>query len=260
MTSLYTHTKDVLRRYQTIILILFARLFSWYFIATILFRCPSSITRLDDKSPQICRPYLHARSWVTPYLDPYYQSYIAPQVSKAQPYIDRFDAQVYTPVKSQYIAYGAPQVERTRTFVAAQWEKSMQPQVEKVQAYAKEQYDQHIGPHINKVTDVVSPHLEDLKKSTVEIYDLTLLPTYKLIRPYAQTSYAHGHHAVAHIIFPFVRTSKDATLNFLSRTVWPHIRILYADNVEPQLVRIRERLGRYRDGKKLEAFVSSVDS
>ncbi len=46
---------------------------------------------------------------------------------------------------------------------------------------------------------------------------------------------------------------------FFDRTLWPSMRILYGENVEPQLVRISERLGRYRDGKKVKAAADAVD-
>jgi hypothetical protein len=43
------------------------------------------------------------------------------------------------------------------------------------------------------------------------------------------------------------------------RTAWPKVRVLYGENVEPQLVRIGERLGRYRDGKAIRDAVDEVD-
>lgn len=46
---------------------------------------------------------------------------------------------------------------------------------------------------------------------------------------------------------------------FLERNVFPKIKILYGENVEPQLIRIGERLGRYRDGKKVKAAVEEVN-
>jgi hypothetical protein len=46
---------------------------------------------------------------------------------------------------------------------------------------------------------------------------------------------------------------------FFERRIFPRIRLLYGENVEPQLVRIGERLGRYRDGRKLKAAVDDVD-
>jgi hypothetical protein len=108
--------------------------------------------------------------------------------------------------------------------------------------------------------DAVTPLYEQTKGSTLEIYHLTLLPTYEAILPYSRQAYAHGHHAVSHIIFPYVRTAKNFTWSFITRTLWPQLRVLYGDNVEPQLVRIRERLGRHRDQQKIESAVEAVES
>lgn len=141
-------------------------------------------------------------------------------------------------------------MEKVRGYLEAEWNKSVRPVVQA-------QYQRHLGPHVDKVVSATAPYYKETKASFAEIYDLTLFPAYEAILPYLQTGYTHGNHIMAHIIFPYVRSGKDATLTFVSRTVWPYVRILYADNVEPQLVRIRERLGRYRDGKKLEAVVAS---
>jgi hypothetical protein len=236
----------------------------WYFLITISVRCPSSITKLSDSSPKLCKPYLQARSYAAPYLDPYYQAYVAPQVEKVQPYIDRFDAQVYAPVstftKDKYATYGAHRVESAQKYVEAEWDKTVRPQLDNVQAKVKTQYDSHLGPHVKQASDAAAPYYEQAKASMVEIYHLTLLPTYEAVLPYSRQAYKHGNHALVHVVFPNVRAARDVSWAFLSRNVWPQIRILYGDNVEPQLVRIRERLGRHRDQQKIESVVDALPS
>lgn len=162
--------------------------------------------------------------------------------------------------KDKYSSYGAPRVEQARKYLGAEWERTVQPQLENAQVKVKDQYDVHLAPHVNQVSDAVAPYYEQTKDSMMEIYRLSLLPTYEATLPYARTGYAHGHHIVSHIVFPFVRSAKDVTWIFISRTLWPQLRVLYGDNVEPQLVRISERLGRYKDQRKIEAVVDAVDS
>lgn len=228
------------------------------------FRCPSSISKVSETSPQICKPYLQARSYVTPYVDPYYQAYVVPQVEKVQPYWDRFDSQLYTPVstftKDKYATYGAHRVEQTQHYLEAEWKKAVHPQLLKLQARAMAQYRLHLEPHVNKVTVAAAPYYQQTKDSTLEIYHLTLLPGYEAARPYARQAYTHGHHIITRFVFPYARSARDVSLTFLTRTVWPHVRVLYGDNVEPQLVRIRERLGRRRDQQKIESVVHSLES
>ncbi|KAF1957745.1 hypothetical protein CC80DRAFT_559720 [Byssothecium circinans] len=239
------------------------RLISWYLIVTFVFRCPSSLTKLSESSPQVCKPYLHARSYAAPYLDPYYHAYVAPQVEKVQPYVDLVDQEVYTPVsaftKDAYATYGAHRVEQAQKYAEAEWSRTVRPQLENVQTQAKGQYDQHLAPHVDKVVEAVHPFYEQTKESLVEIYHLSIYPAYETVLPYARQGYAHGHHIVSHIIFPNVLIAKDASWRFISRTLWPHIRVLYGDNVEPQLVRIRERLGRYKDQQKVESIIEAVE-
>lgn len=240
------------------------RLLSWYLIITFAFRCPSSLTQISDSSPKVCKPYLHARSYAAPYLDPYYQAYVAPQVEKVQPYVDTFDQRVYTPVstftKNQYATYGAHRVEQAQKYAQAEWERTARPQIQQLQSKAYTQYEQTLGPHVKKASDAVSPYVDQTKASLVEIYHLSILPTYEALLPYARQAYTQGHHATVRIIFPAVQSGRDVTWKFVSRTVWPYVRVLYGDNVEPQLVRIRERLGRYKDQQKVESAAEAVES
>ncbi|KAH3920248.1 hypothetical protein HBH56_001930 [Parastagonospora nodorum] len=241
-----------------------ARLVTWYLIITMAFRCPSSLTKLDGSSPRVCAPYLQARSYAAPYLDPYYQTYAAPYVEKAKPYADRFEKQVYTPAAKftadKYATYGAHRVEQAKKYSNAQWDKSVRPQLQTVQDKVKGQYDLYLGPHVKTASDAAAPYYDQAKASLEEIYHLSVLPAYEASLPYMRKAHTHGHHVVVNYVFPYVRSVKDATFAFLVRTVWPQVRVLYGDNVEPQLVRISERLGRYRDQKKVESVVNSIES
>ncbi|KAF2646149.1 hypothetical protein P280DRAFT_512348 [Massarina eburnea CBS 473.64] len=240
------------------------RLLSWYLIATFLFRCPSSITKLSETSPKVCTPYLHTRLYAAPYLDPYYQTYVAPQVDKVKPYVDRLDQQVYTPLstftKDKYAVHGAHRVEQAQKYARAEWSRTVLPQLENVQAQAKSQYNKVLAPHVDQALEATAPFYQQTIGSLVEIYHLSLYPAYEATLPYARQGYAHGHHVVSHIIFPNVLVAKDAAWKFISRTLWPQVRVLYGDNVEPQLVRIRERLGRYKDQQKVESVIEAADS
>jgi hypothetical protein len=240
------------------------RLATWYLIVTMLFRCPSSLTKLDASSPRVCSTYLQARSYAAPILDPYYATYVAPQVEKVRPYTDRFERQVYTPAAKftadKYAVYGAHRVAQAKKYSNAQWDKSVRPQLQTAQAKVKGQYDLYLGPHVKTVSTATAPYYDQTKASLEEIYHLSVLPAYEASRPYLRKGYAFGNHAVVNIVFPHVRSAKDATLAFLMRTVWPQVRVLYGANVEPQLVRISERLGRYRDQQKVESVVDAMNS
>ncbi|RYO68187.1 hypothetical protein AA0116_g825 [Alternaria tenuissima] len=233
-----------------------ARLSTWYLIITFLFRCPNSLHQLNHDSPRVCKPYLQTRAYAAPYLDPYYETYVAPHIEKVKPYT----TPITTFAKDNYATYGAHRVEHARKYAETQYEKSIRPQLENAQKQVKGQYDVYLGPHVKKATDAAAPYYNDLKTSSEEIYVHTLLPAYEQSKPYLQQGHAYGHHVLVDIVYPHVHTAKDATWAFVLRTVWPQLRVLYGDNVEPQLVRISERLGRYRDQQKIESVVSAVDA
>ncbi|CAN9260703.1 unnamed protein product [Alternaria alternata] len=233
-----------------------ARLSTWYLIITFLFRCPNSLHQLNHDSPRVCKPYLQTRAYAAPYLDPYYETYVAPHIEKVKPYT----TPITTFAQDNYATYGAHRVEHARKYAETQYEKSIRPQLENAQKQVKGQYDVYLGPHVKKATDAAAPYYNDLKTSSEEIYVHTLLPAYEQSKPYLQQGHAYGHHVLVDIVYPHVHTAKDATWAFVLRTVWPQLRVLYGDNVEPQLVRISERLGRYRDQQKIESVVSAVDA
>ncbi|EMD92916.1 hypothetical protein COCC4DRAFT_139825 [Bipolaris maydis ATCC 48331] len=233
-----------------------ARLTTWYLIITLLFRCPKSITQLHDDSPRVCKPYLQTRDFAAPYLDPYYETYVVPQLDKVKPYT----TPAITFAQEQYATHGAHRVELARKYAEAQYEKSIRPQLQSAQEQAWAQYDVHLGPHVKKATDAIAPHYNDLKVSSEEIYHHTLFPAYERSLPYLKQGHAYGHHVLVNIVWPHLRTAQETAWTFIQRSVWPQIRILYGDNVEPQLVRISERLGRYKDQQKMESAMSAADS
>ena len=241
-----------------------ARLLTWYLLITVFFRCPSSLSSLDDASPRVCTPYLQGRSYAAPYLDPYYEAYIAPYVEKAKPYTDRIEKQVYVPAakftSEKYATHGARRVEQAKKYSGAQWDKTVRPQLQTAQKAAKGQYDAYLGPHVKTASAAAAPYYDQAKSSMVEIYHLSVLPAYEASQPYMRKAHAQGHHVVVNYVFPQVRSAKDASLAFVMRTLWPRVRVLYGANVEPQLVRISERLGRYRDQQKVESVVDAIDS
>ena len=236
----------------------------WYTVITALFRCPSSLDNLTKDSPKVCKPYLDARTQLAPYLSPYYDSYAAPYVDKARPYVDTLNAQVYSPTlaygKQSYEKYGAPKVNQARSYGHDRWEKAIKPQIEVAQLQARQQYESSLAPHVSKASSAAAPYITTSRDRASQIYNSHLLPAYEASRPYAEKSYAVGHKFTVETGLPLAASAWSSTAIFFDRTLWPKIRILYGENVEPQLLRIGERLGRYRDGKKLRAVMEETDN
>jgi len=232
---------------------------AWYSIFTILVQCPATADLLTDSSPKICKPYFQIKSFIAPHVEPYYDAYAAHYVDAARPYYDTLDRRIITPATALGKKYGGPRVAQAQAFGQAQWEKNFQPEVLKYQGIAKEKYDQTLAPHINKIATTCGPYFEVAKTNALQTYYGHILPAYATVQPYALQGYNLAYNFVANTGIPYTKWAWTTGGVFLDRTIFPRLRILYGENVEPQLVRIGERLGRYRDGKKLKAVVDEID-
>ena len=227
-----------------------------------LFRCPSSSIELSGGSSSLCKPYLNLRSHVDPYLRPYYDSYAAPYVDQARPYIKQVEQQVYTPAinigKQSYAKYGAPRMSQVRGYGQVHWEQSLKPQFDALQSQAKQHYDSSLAPHVSKVSEAALPYYTGSRDNVLYTYNNHVLPVYTSSRPHVERVYSMGRKLTTETGLPYAQWAWSSSVSFLDRTIWPKLRILYGENVEPQLVRIGERLGRYRDGKKLKAAINDI--
>ena len=194
-----------------------------------------------------------------PHIEPYYNTYAAPYVDASRPYYDTLDKRIITPATALGAKYGAPRVAQAQAFGQAQWAKTLQPLVTKYQGIAKAKYDETLAPHLNKAYTATEPYYEIAKTSALQTYYEHILPSYNAVQPYALQGYGLASEFTINTAVPYSKWAWTTAGIFLDRTVFPKVRILYGENVEPQLVRIGERLGRYRDGKKIQAAVDDID-
>lgn len=239
------------------------RLGIWYIIIAGLLWCPSTTTSRIEESSWVCAPYTGIRSYITPHLKPYYDAYAAASMERARPYAEDFYQRFYAPSlnfsKETYKTYGAPRVDEATKYAQDQWARTLEPQIEAAQAEGRKWYDSTLAPQVSKVSAVTLPYLEAGQESLLVIYNTQLLPTFTASRPYVEQAYALGHKVAIGNGLPYIQSGWTYTSIFVKRTLWPHIQILYGENVEPQLLRIGERLGRYRDGNRLKAVIEDID-
>lgn len=115
-----------------------------------------------------------------------------------------------------------------------------------------------MAPYTTKAKGVVQPYYYNAIQGLREIYEVRVLPRYKVASPYVEQTYYHGQKFVLETALPFADWVGNRTIVYISRIVWPRLQILYGENIEPQLSRIGQRLGRYRDSKKIEQVIESV--
>ncbi|KAK3302790.1 uncharacterized protein B0T15DRAFT_315134 [Chaetomium strumarium] len=227
-----------------------ARLLTWYSIFTILVRCPASLEACDETSPRICKPYFQLKHTVAPHVEPYYDAYAAPYIEAARPYYDALDQKIITPGWGYAKRVGEPSVRKVQALGKAQWEKNVQPQVEKYRDLIGAQYDERLAPHVHRVSTAFGPYYDIARTNILQTYHETLLPAYQFVEPHLLEGYRATSAFASRTVVPTVFWAWNKTYAFVDGTVGPQLRAIYMENVEPQLVKIGKRLGRYSSGKK----------
>ncbi|KAH7162202.1 hypothetical protein B0J13DRAFT_3387 [Dactylonectria estremocensis] len=237
-----------------------ARLTTWAAILTILFRCPSSQENCDENSPFICGPYYQVKNAVSPHLQPYYDEYAAPYVETARPYYETVDNKIWKPTRAYAIRYGSPWVEKAQEHAWAQWQKNGQPQLVKYQGLAQEKYDESVAPYVSQATYTVGPYYDIARTNALQVYYEYILPGYEFVHPYFIKGYDATSEFTTNTALPTAYWTWNKSYAFLDAKIWPHLRVVYTENVEPQLVRIGERLGRFKALDKVKVLQEKVPS
>jgi hypothetical protein len=239
-----------------------AKLAVWATLATVAFRCPSSPAELTDSKQDIyvCKPYFQLKDVVTPYAQPYYDKYLAKHVDAVRPYANQVDQYVYQPGQAAFQRYAVPQINNAQKYGRQQWDTAVKPQLEILSAEAGKQYQASLAPHVKKAQDVVQPYYDTVQSQAADIWQSQVHPVYQKAAPIAQEYASRGQQFAIETALPQAQVVGGHALDFWSRRIYPQLRILYGENVEPQLLRITERLGRYHDGKKLQAEIKSIET
>ncbi|GFF28850.1 hypothetical protein IFM46972_02465 [Aspergillus udagawae] len=242
---------------------LVVRLCIWYVLLAPIFRCPSHLSELNESSPRVCKPYLVVRSHVEPYVLPYYDRYGAPYVEIARPYVQVVDEHVYTPAatvaRRGYDQYGAPALSRARAYGQQQWEAQVIPRLQNVKESATGLYNSEVAPYVQRVKDVVFPYYNKINGAVITVWDGYVFPVFARSRPFIGKTYASGQNVLATTVLPYGQSTWSSVIYFANSALWPKLTGLYSENVEPQLVKIGQRLASYREGRRLRKVMDEVD-
>ncbi|KAG5958280.1 hypothetical protein E4U58_005431 [Claviceps cyperi] len=239
---------------------LIARIATWAAILTILLRCPVSLEACDDTSPSICKPYFHVRNAITPRVRPYFDRYAAPYVNIAKPYYDTLNDNVLKPSRQYSALYGTPIVNKGQEFAYAQWKTNGEPQLYRLQTLTKSQYNKSIAPYLTTTGAIVGPYYNFAHKHTAQACHDYLLPGYEFTRDCVVYVYDAASGFTKTTALPATCWAWAKTNAFLDTVVWPQLRVVYVENVQPQLVRIGERLGRYRTKVNATSQAKAADA
>lgn len=134
------------------------------------------------------------------------------------------------------------------------------PQIKVAQGKASDLYEASVASHVNQISAAATPYYKRARDNAAEIHTKYLLPAYTSSQPYFWKSYDTSYSVVAGTALPLASYAWNSAVIFVDGTLWPTMKGLYGANVEPQLVRIGERLARYREGRKLKAAMDEVES
>src|SRR5688572_2154950 len=120
------------------------------------------------------------------------------------------------------------------------------------------QYQQSFEPFLQQANAAVSPYYEIARTNSLQAYYEYLLPGYNYAQPYLRHGYESAADFTSNTALPAAHWTWNKTYAFLDTAVWPQIRVLYLEHVDPQLVRIGERLGRYRTATKQDTLTAPI--
>ncbi|PGH36123.1 hypothetical protein GX50_00978 [[Emmonsia] crescens] len=233
------------------------RLVIWYALLTPFFCCPSTLPELDSNSPRVCKPYLIARSHIEPHIAPYYETYGAPYVDTVRPYARTFNEKIYNPTatftKRNYRAYGAAHVEKGISYIQNQWGEIVTPHIHSLQNSLSRTYESSIEPHYMRVATHVTPYYRTSVAHFDNVCQSYIVPFYTQSNPVIVKAYSSTYDIVVNTIYPCSKKMWSYLAAFINETLLPGVARLYCENVEPQLLRIGEKLASYREGRKLGA-------
>ena len=228
----------------------FFRILAWTAITNVLFWCPSSLEQCDDNSPLLCKQYFQVKNVVSPIIKPYYDTHAAPYIDLARPYCEAVNGAVLAPAQAYAARHAVPRLLHAQSLASHQWQKTVEPQVEKVRQAARERYDRFLGPHVIAVLNASSPYYEIARTNSLQTYHEFLLPAYMFAKPHANTAYDAVSNFTTNTAIPSATWLLNKMYVFLDDALLPQIRSVYAETVEPQLVRIGQRLGRHKGSSK----------
>jgi hypothetical protein len=236
------------------------RLAIWYGILTPVLHCPSQLSQLDESSLSVCKPYLTLRAHLEPSISPYYQTYAAPYVEWVQPYAQTVNEHVYSPasnlVHQGYSTYAAPALSRAQQSAEKQWRAEVLPRILIAQQTVQSVYRSRVEPSVHWVAVTLQPY-SDRAADWNRQY---LVPVYLHSKPVLVKTYTAGQDLLASTVYPLTEHVWLSVTGFVNSAVWPTVTGLYSENVEPQLVKIGERLASYREGQKLRPVVEEVET
>lgn len=252
--------------------------------------CQSYLQIRSQVVPRL-EPYYHDHA--EPYLKPYLDS-IQPYVSRVNNHVvapvivladkarQQYGLKLLTVAQSlghdAWTKYGVPIADRVKTeyhhyhgihirpllghaqLVTQPYVAQLQPWLDKIHVFVLDMYHSKLVPASKQALAYAHQAYEQFLPYARRLHVTTNRALNKVLLPRTLQAYESAFHFTTTTALPRSRQIFLQTWIFVRRRIWYPLRILYGENVEPQLSKIRERLASYRDSKRIEAAVEAVGS
>lgn len=240
------------------------RLFVWYSIAMAVFYCPSNLDNVSDATPKVCTPYLTARAHLTPAIVKYYNEYAAPYAETVKPYVEKAHQNVIKPAGAfadyHYRTHAEHHVKRGVDYSRRTWQGTVDPKLRDLKKTAQGKYDTHVAPHARRVCEVTAPHHKTMREIyEFSCYHFNFIRSFyvdrynRYVHPTVVNAYEVSYDVTTTRVLPYISRTLTAFFEFMNGTVRGHVTGLYSQNVEPQLVKISQKLASYREAQENKA-------
>ncbi|RKF59409.1 hypothetical protein OnM2_060015 [Erysiphe neolycopersici] len=233
------------------------RIAFWYFIITGLY-CPSSLDSTPEDSPKACKVYFQITDLSIPIIRPYFDTYALPHLEPVLPYYVEAYKRVITPTLIFGRKYGIPFVEKTIVLGKFFWVKFAQPRAEKLYEISYQYYRKNFGPYVDNANKAIIINYYTIQKIFLPKYSNIILSYYDAIKPQIVKGYILAYNVITKNLYPCLKWTVANGEFFFVRTVQPKLKSLYGESVEPQLLKISERLDKYRNARKTKSVSSDV--
>lgn len=203
-----------------------------------------------------------ARSHIDTYIIPYYHEHGEKYVQVVHPYVQKVNERVYVPIseftKRKYRAHGEPRVDIVLSYVRNNWQHFAEPRIRSLKNTAILRYNNTISPHVKQVVSTAALYQRALIAHASFVHGFIVRKYHQHADPIVRHIYHSGRLIFIARVLPHIERGWLSYISFMNGTVRPFMTGLYTKNVEPQLVKISQKLASYKEGRKVRGTVTGL--
>lgn len=232
----------------------------------IFWGCPHN-ARLDPTAPVVCQRYDSIKHALAPHVEPYYDTYAEPYLSRAQPYLskgqayyDQFGAPTVAKGQDLWVKQASPRLQQGYSVLNSRYYKNIHPLLDRfVLSKSRDTYRKYLDPHVQAATTRYSKHVHPYFRAAQEqsynLYTQRLVPAYRATAPRIHHAFHTAERTYAKHVEPRVHAVLKWIIRKVNQVVIPRVKVLWGVHVQPQLDRIQDKLFRSREAKQVASKI-----